>query len=106
MSNSPRNSSGFQARREVQIRAIKLLGIILVLNNVTTIIPLSTMLRDVIVSEPAVANFNGLTALGFVFLSLNSLVDAFVYGFYTHEIRSLIWTKLQNLKNWIVSLFA
>ena len=94
------------ARRNVQIRAIKFLGIILVLNNFATIAPLAVMLRDVIVSDPDIASYNGLTSLGFVSLSLNSLIDAFVYGFYTKEIRSFIVSEFQIIRRRLSTVFA
>ena len=94
------------ARRNVQIRAIKFLGIILVLNNFAAIAPLAVMLRDVIVSDPDIASYNGLTSLGFVSLSLNSLIDAFVYGFYTKEIRSFIVSEFQIIRRRLSTVFA
>ena len=81
--------------REAQCRAIKLLGIVLFTSNIATIIPLAFMLRDVILS---INIAGGATSLGLVFLSLNSLVDAFVYGLYAREIRTFLRSKFTKFR--------
>lgn len=88
-------SQSSRSTREAQCRAIKLLGIVLFTSNIATIIPLAFMLRDVILS---VNIAGGGTSLGLVFLSLNSLVDAFVYGLYAREIRAFLLSKLKKFR--------
>ena len=77
--------------RETQSRAVKLLGIILFLTNITVIIPVSLLLRDTFAPE---LQTGGSSSLGLIMLALNSLVDAFVYGFFAVEIRTYIHAKL------------
>ena len=96
----------FKSGRAAQLKAVKLLGIIIVLNTISVMIPVSVLLRDVLVAETGVASMRGATILSFVFLCLNSLVDAFVYGLYTEEIRTFLLTKFQTLRFVIVSRFT
>ena len=79
------------SKKEGHSRAVKLLGIILLLTNITVIIPVSLLLRDTFAPE---LQSGGSAALGMMMLPLNSLVDAFVYGFFSVEIRTYIYTKL------------
>ena len=79
--------------RETQSRAVKLLGIILFLTNITVIIPVSLLLRGTIRAESDA----GGSALGITLLALNSLADAFVYGFYAVEIRKYIHGKIMYI---------
>ena len=97
-----------KGRRETQVRAVKLLGIILFTSDIATIIPLSFMIRDVVLWETSESPHisAGGTALGIVFLSLNSLVDSFVYGLYAVEIRSFILTKYTELRQYVASYHA
>ena len=94
-SNPPKYSKAYKNKRETQYRAIKLLGIILFMSNIATIIPLVFLFRDVIVDENI---SGGGIAVGMVFLALNSLVDAFVYGLYAVEIRNYIQKKARRLQ--------
>ena len=79
--------------RETQSRAVKLLSIILFLTNITVIIPVSLLLRDTIRAESDA----GASALGITLLALNSLADAFVYGFYAVEIRKYVHGKIMYI---------
>ena len=79
---------------EVHSRAVKLLGIILLLTNITVIIPVSLLIRDTIAPE---LQTNGSASLGLIMLPLNSLIDAFVYGFFSVEIRTFIHKKLMYI---------
>ena len=98
--HQPRYFNTRRNTREAQYRAIKLLGIILFMSNIATVIPVSFLLRDVIVSEDASSEnaSGGRSAVGIVFLSLNSLVDAIVYGLYSIEIRTFLILKLSQLR--------
>ena len=85
-------------RRQKQVRAIKMLGMILFLTDITTIVPVAALLRDVFSAEDGDTSGGGGTPLGVIFLSLNSLVDSFVYGLYTTEIRSFLRQKFMDLR--------
>ena len=79
--------------RETQSRAVKLLGIILVLTNITVIIPVALLLRDMIRAKSEASG----SAIGITFLALNALIDAFVYGFYAVEIRKYVYGKIMYI---------
>ena len=78
--------------KEANSRAIKLLGIILFLTNITVIIPVSLLIRDTVAPQ---LQAGGNVVLGMLMLPLNSLVDAFVYGFFSVEIRTFIRSKVE-----------
>ena len=89
----------FKERREAQCRAIKLLGIILILADLATIIPLSVLLRQAITSlvKGTVSKGGSGNSIGVTCLSINALVDAFVYGLYSREIRKYLKGKVSDL---------
>ena len=78
--------------KEANSRAVKLLGIILFLTNITVIIPVSLLIRDTVAPQ---LQAGGNAVLGMLMLPLNSLVDAFVYGFFSVEIRTFIRSKVE-----------
>ena len=90
-SKLPKYSKARKNTRELQYRAIKLLGIILFTSNIATVVPVAVLLRDVTLTENIPGDGS---AVGMVLVSLNSLVDAFVYGLYAVEIRTYIHKKL------------
>ena len=89
----------FKTRRDAQCRAIKLLGIVLILADVATIIPFSVLLRQGITSitTGTVSKKGSGNSIGVTCLSINALVDAFVYGLYSREIRKYLKDKLSGL---------
>ena len=79
---------GVRARtKEAHSRAVKLLGIILIFSNITVIMPASLLIRDTV--APGTQS-TGMASIGMLMLPLNSLIDAFIYGFYSVEIRTYI----------------
>lgn len=91
----------FKARREAQTNAIVLLGIILILANASTIYPFTDMLLESFKTE--FAGTSGGNAFAMSFLSLNSFIDAMVYGFYSKEIRNFIKAEIGRLKAIVTS---
>ena len=96
--SSHENRHIFKKRRAAQSRAIKLLGIILILADVATIIPFSVLLRqgliDVIAGKTSKGSGN---SIGVTCLSINAFVDAFVYGLCSREIRNFLKETLSSL---------
>ena len=85
---------GFGTRRNAQKRALKLLGIILLLSNLATVIPLAVWLIDLVAPK---YKFKSMASGISVSFCLNAFVDAFVYGLCAPEIRRYIQTKLDSL---------
>ena len=94
-------------RRETQVKAVRMLGIVLFLSNIATVLPVSFMIRDIVMSAITGGNYvdGGGTAVGIIFLSLNSLVDSFVYGLYSAEIRNFLREKCSRLWQSVISKF-
>ena len=90
----------YQARKETQYKAVKFLGIILFLTNVTTLTPLSAMVRGLLLNSKA---SNDTIVLGLICLSLNSCVNAFVYGLYAAEIRTYLKKMFSHFRQLVVS---
>ena len=97
--------SSYKIRRQAQLNAVKLIGILIMLNTIAMVAPAAVLIRDVILSEADVASFRGATAIGMVFVCLNSTVDAFIYGLYTREIRKYIGNKFDKLRRFLKTRF-
>lgn len=90
----------YKTRKETQYKAVKFLGIILFLTNVTTLTPLSAMVRGLLLNSKA---SNDTIVLGLICLSLNSCVNAFVYGLYAAEIRTYLKKLFSHFRLLVVS---
>ena len=96
------NNTVFKARKEAQTNAMVLLGIILLFANIGTIYPFADMMRIGLRSDDKPNPGN---SLAISFLSLNPVIDAIVYGFYSKEIRNYLKSGVSKIKTIVTSKF-